>query len=218
MILPLDTFLSASTNDMVSEFVSWRTYLADSLPHGHLPLWNSITYGGYPFLGGFESAVLYPPNLLSLSLSLCLPLPRALNFSMLLHLVTLGWGIEATGQASWPKSVGGKSGRIFWHPSFRSGLSHIYAGHLPALCTMNWAPWLFLGLETWIWHNFWPDWPRRASGNRDGNADFFHQCTQGEVRSIPQLVGRWPSPMQQSMRSGIDFQSITNGVSKPRIE
>ena len=68
MILPLDTFLSASTNDMVSEFVSWRTYLAESLPHGHLPLWNSITYGGYPFLGGFESAVLYPPNLLSLSL------------------------------------------------------------------------------------------------------------------------------------------------------
>jgi len=68
MILPLDTFLSASTNDMVSEFVSWRTYLADSLPHGHLPLWNSITYGGYPFLGGFESAVLNPPNLLSLSL------------------------------------------------------------------------------------------------------------------------------------------------------
>src|SRR5262249_17771637 len=32
MVLPLDTFLSASTIDMVSEFVSWRTYPAESLP------------------------------------------------------------------------------------------------------------------------------------------------------------------------------------------
>ena len=28
---------------------------------------------------------------------------------------------------------------------------HIYAGHLSNLCTMAWAPWIFLGLETWIW-------------------------------------------------------------------
>jgi hypothetical protein len=32
MVLPLDTFLSASTIDMVSEFVSWPTYPAESLP------------------------------------------------------------------------------------------------------------------------------------------------------------------------------------------
>ena len=32
MVLPLDTFLSASTIDMVSEFVSWRTCPAENLP------------------------------------------------------------------------------------------------------------------------------------------------------------------------------------------
>src|SRR5208282_159800 len=78
LVLPSDILLSAINTDMVSEFVSWRGYLADSLRHGHLPLWNSFTYGGQPFLGGFESAVLYPPNLLFL----CLPLARALNFSI----------------------------------------------------------------------------------------------------------------------------------------
>src|SRR6516164_5544161 len=90
LALPSDTFLSASNTDMVSEFVSSRAYLAESMRHGHLPLWNPFTYAGQPFLGGFESAVLYPPNLLFL----CLPLARALNFLLLVHLVILGWGME----------------------------------------------------------------------------------------------------------------------------
>jgi hypothetical protein len=79
LVLPSGTLLSASNTDMISEFVSSRAYPAESLHHGHLPLWNPFTYAGQPFLGGFESAVLYPPNLIFL----CLPLARALNFSML---------------------------------------------------------------------------------------------------------------------------------------
>ena len=47
---------SASNTDMVSEFVSWRAYLADSLRHGHLPLWNFFTCRGKSFLGVSNSA------------------------------------------------------------------------------------------------------------------------------------------------------------------
>ena len=56
LVLPSDILLSASNTDMVSEFASWRAYLADNLRHGHLPLWNFFTYGGQSFLGVSNSA------------------------------------------------------------------------------------------------------------------------------------------------------------------
>jgi hypothetical protein len=147
MILPAGTILSASMGDMLYEFVPSRAFLADSLRHGYLPLWNPYTYAGQPFLGGFESAVFYPLNLLFL----VLPLDRAINFSMLLHLVILGWGVErwATrrGLNPWAAGLIG----FFVAPFTGAVFPHIYAGHLSNLCTMAWAPWIFLGLESWTW-------------------------------------------------------------------
>ena len=143
-ILPSGALLAGRDTDMASEFVSWRAFLADSLRHGHIPLWNPYTYGGQPFLGGFESAVLYPPNLLFV----VLPLAPALNFSILLHLILLGFGMERwarnRGLQPWAAGLAGVvvplSGSVF---------PHIFAGHLSNLCTMAWTPWIFLGLESW---------------------------------------------------------------------
>src|SRR5262249_6821252 len=73
----------------------------------------------------------------------------ALNFSMLLHLVILGWGTERwisrRGLNPWAAGLAG----LFVMPLSGAVFPHIYAGHLPALCTMAWAPWIFLGLEMW---------------------------------------------------------------------
>ena len=143
-LLPSDALIADRNTDMVGEFVAWRAFLADSLRHGHLPLWNPYTYSGQPFIGGFESAVLYPPNLLFA----ITPLAPALNFSLLLHLILLGWGMErwarARGLHPWAAALAGLvmplSGPVF---------PHIFAGHLSNLCTMAWAPWIFLGLESW---------------------------------------------------------------------
>jgi len=137
-----DSLLTASGTDTISEFVAWRAYLADSLRSGHIPLWNPYTYGGQPFLGGFESAVLYPPNLLFV----VMPLGPALNFSVFLHLILLGWGMQrwATqrGLGPWAAGLAG-----FILPLSGAVFPHVYAGHLSNLCTMAWAPWIFLGLE-----------------------------------------------------------------------
>jgi hypothetical protein len=145
LLLPSGTILSAAASDMLSEFVSSRAYLADSLRHGYLPLWNPYTYAGQPFLGGFESAVLYPLNLVFV----VLPLAQAINLSILLHLVILGWGFErwAThrGLDPWAALLTG----FFVLPFSGAVFPHIYAGHLSNLCTMAWAPWIFLGLEKW---------------------------------------------------------------------
>jgi len=146
LALPPDTVLSASARftDMVFQFMSSRAFLADSLRHGHLPLWNPYTYGGQPFLGGFESAVLYPPNLIFL----CLPVAPAINFSIVLHLVILGWGMErwAAARGLDPRAAA-LAGIVL--PLSGAVFPHIYAGHLSNLCTMAWAPWIFLGLEKW---------------------------------------------------------------------
>jgi hypothetical protein len=140
-VLPQNVLLTAKGTDTISEFVAWRAFLADSLRAGHIPLWNPYTYGGQPFLSGFESAVLYPPNLLFV----VMPLGPALNFSVLLHLIILGWGMNR-----WAKQRGlgapaaALAGMVV--PLSGAVFPHVYAGHLSNLCTMAWAPWIFLGL------------------------------------------------------------------------
>ncbi|HUB65907.1 MAG TPA: hypothetical protein VL981_00315 [Candidatus Methylacidiphilales bacterium] len=145
LLLPSQLLLSSPGTDLVQNYVASRAFAARTMAAGHLPLWNPFTYAGQPFLGGFESAVLYPPNLLFL----CLPLAPALNFSMLLHLIILGWGMERwavrRGLHPWAAGLAGivlpLSGPVF---------PHLYAGHLSNFCTMAWAPWIFLGFESWV--------------------------------------------------------------------
>jgi hypothetical protein len=145
LILPHDLLICDKDTDMISGFVASRGFLADSFSHGHLPLWNPYNYAGQPFLAGFESAVLYPPNLMFL----VLPLACALNFSILLHLVILGWGMER-----WACNRGFHPGASalagFMMPLTGAVFPHIYAGHLSNLSSMAWAPWIFLGLEKWV--------------------------------------------------------------------
>ena len=146
LLLPGGLILASYDTDIIQQFAASRAFAAQTIAAGHLPLWNPYTYGGQPFLGGFESAVLYPPNLIFL----LLPLARALNFSLLFHLILMGWGMErwaarrglsdgAAALAGWILPL---SGAVF---------PHVYAGHLSNLSTMAWAPWLFLGLEKWTW-------------------------------------------------------------------
>jgi hypothetical protein len=146
-LLPQDTILAAPHTDLTRQFVAWRAFAFDSLRMGDMPLWNPYTYAGQPFLGGFQSGLLYPPNLIFL----LLPLVRAINFSMLLHLAIAGWGMSrwASGRGLHPAAalLAGLalplSGPVF---------PHVYAGHLSNLCTLAWAPWAIAGLEDWWWH------------------------------------------------------------------
>jgi hypothetical protein len=147
LLVPAGQVFSGSFTDLGAQFASWRAFAASSLKAGHLPLWNPYTFSGEPFLGGYQSALFYPPNLIFLFL----PLERALDFSMLLHLVILGWGMYrwAIRRGSHPLSAAlcglalPLSGPVF---------PHMYAGHLSNLCAMAWAPWLMDGLERWWKH------------------------------------------------------------------
>ncbi len=134
--------LSSSQADLFLHFVAWRQFAFDQLRHGHLVLWNPYYLCGSPFLGNFESALLYPPNWFYL----IMPLAPAIKFGIILHVLAAGFFTYL-----WANHRG-------LHPvaSFVAGtvfmfggayFLHLYAGHLPNLCVMVWAPLLFLSID-----------------------------------------------------------------------
>jgi hypothetical protein len=141
-LLPKDLFLSSPDTDLIGQLAAWRAFAADSIRAGHFPLWNPYAYAGQPFLGDFQSAELYPPNVIFLFL----PLAQAVNLSFLLHLLLLGWGmgywVTRRGNHPLAGALAGLaialSGPVFMR---------LFAGHLANICTMAWAPWLFCALE-----------------------------------------------------------------------
>ena len=79
--------LSNNASDIVKQFFYWRDFGFSQLKHGNLALWNPHIFSGAPFLGGFQSALLYPPNVLYL----ILPVSKAINISIALHVLLIGF-------------------------------------------------------------------------------------------------------------------------------
>lgn len=130
--------------DLPAQFLPWRKFGFDELRHGNLALWNPHIYGGAPYFGGFQSALLYPPNWLHL----ILPVGLAINWINALHVFAAGyftnlWSRDR-GLSVWASMLAGTmfmfSGAFYLR---------IYAGHLPHLAIMVWAPLLFLAID-WV--------------------------------------------------------------------
>lgn len=146
-----ENILSARDADLTQQFLHARGFGFGELKQGHLPLWNPYIYGGLPFLGDFQSALLYPPNLIFL----ILPLGLALNWSFGLHLFILALGMYLwavlKGLRPVAAFVAGVAGMF-------SGtvLLHIFAGHLSNVCSVAWVPFLFAGIDMWLARRQWP--------------------------------------------------------------
>lgn len=134
--------LSSDQADLFLHFAVWRQFALDQLRLGHFPLWNPHYLCGSPFLGNFESALLYP----FFWLGVLVDLPLALNLSLVGHVLLAGfltflWGRNR--DISFSGSL--LSGIVFmWGGAF---FLHLYAGHLPNLTVMAWAPFYFLSLD-----------------------------------------------------------------------
>lgn len=142
LVTPRPVVLGMRDEDMFKQFVYWRDFGFRELSRGNLPLWNPHIFTGCPYVGGFQSAMFYPPNLIFL----ILPLAAAINVSFVLHVYLLGlFGY------CW-------SARRGMHPlgSFLAGcmlmfcgavFAHMYPGHLPHICAMAWAPLVFVAID-----------------------------------------------------------------------
>ncbi len=137
--------LGAQDTDLYLQFVSWRDFGFRELAKGNIPLWNPHIYGGQPYFGGMQAALLYPVNWLFLVL------PPVLAFNW-----TIAIGVWMLGSFMW-----------LW--AWRRGLSplaafvaatlvmfsgphflHIHAGHVTNLPAMTWVPLIFLAIDEWL--------------------------------------------------------------------
>ena len=134
--------LSQLGTDLSSQFVHWRYFGFSQLKQGVLPLWNPHIFSGTPYVGGFQSAMFYPLNLLYV----ILPLATAINYSIAIHVFLLGffmylWVINRG--LSQVSALFAGMFAIFCGAFF----PHIYPGHLPNLCVMPWVPLLFYSMD-----------------------------------------------------------------------
>ncbi len=134
--------LGHSASDLFLQYYAWRDFGFRELAKGNLALWNPHIFSGAPYLGGMQGAQLYPPNWIFL----ILPLPVAINWSIALHVFAIGAFMFL-----WMKQRG-----LTASASFLAGIlvmfsgaffTHIFAGHLPQLCAMSWAPLIFCSID-----------------------------------------------------------------------
>ena len=139
---PRAVLLAQQGTDLSAQFVYWYEFGFGQLAKGNLALWNPHIFSGMPFFGGFQSALLYPPNWLYL----VLPIAKAINVSIALHVLLAGFFLYL-----WTYHRGLHPAAcllssilyMFSGPFFL----HIYAGHLPHLAAMAWAPLLFCAID-----------------------------------------------------------------------
>src|SRR5690606_29061846 len=69
LFTPIDAdVLSLREGDFSGQFVAFFSYQVERLGEGEVPLWNPYNYAGHPFLADTQSAVFYPPRLLTVAL------------------------------------------------------------------------------------------------------------------------------------------------------
>ncbi len=79
------------SGDFVDQFYVFSVFEARQLLTGHLPLWNPYTYSGHPFLADVQSAIFYPPSLLTILVSAPWGFPiYALELEVILHVFLAG--------------------------------------------------------------------------------------------------------------------------------
>ncbi|MEE9513979.1 MAG: YfhO family protein [Anaerolineales bacterium] len=122
------------------QFVPWHKFALEVLKTGHLPLWNPLLGMGAPLLANYQSALLYPPNLL---LFLFGP-EYGHGVLVTLHLIWAGIGM-----ALLVRRLGlGRLSQVI------AGLSYSLSGYLVArtwFISINhaaaWLPWIIYATE-----------------------------------------------------------------------
>lgn len=83
--------VSLEEGDFSGQFYAFGAYQARRILAGEVPLWNPYNYGGHPFLADVQTAVFYPPRLLTIFLSAALPPYRWTYGALQLEAVAHFW-------------------------------------------------------------------------------------------------------------------------------
>ncbi len=123
------------------QFYPWREFAISELRAGRLPLWNPYNGGGAPLLANYQSALLYPSNLLSF---LIVPGPQAMGLLALAHLFWAGLGAYLYGRALGLTPFACAVGMLAYA---LNGAVVARLGTQPMMDVASWLPWLLLTAE-----------------------------------------------------------------------
>ena len=129
--------LMSYSGDALRLFLPGLDLYRNSMYHGVIPLWNPYMRMGTPFLASFQSAVLYPPQLVSLLFSDPI---RALNFGSFLSILWFSFGaylfgLRALKLARFPSLMMGVA-------LGASGFVGAHIDHVNQLAAISWIPWI----------------------------------------------------------------------------
>ena len=118
-----------------------KSFYAEALGQGRLPLWSPLIGTGMPLHAAAEVGSLYPLNLLAF---LVLPFSLALNWAILGNLLLAG-----TLLACYARQMGAcRGGAVFAAVTFGfSGFLIVHLKHTAMVASAAWAPLLLLLLE-----------------------------------------------------------------------
>lgn len=119
------------------QFWPWRTFAAQELRAGRLPLWNPYSGNGTPLLADHQSAVLYPLNLIFW----VLPVERAMGLSLVLHAIVAGVTTYALARELGLTRCGGTVAALAF---MLSGYMVARGSFLTEVSALPWLPLLWL--------------------------------------------------------------------------
>ena len=122
-------------------FYPLRSYIAETVGQGRLPLWNPYLFAGTPYLANPQTAVFYPGTWLFAVLDV--PRAYALNFLGHLWIAAVGVLRVRAGVAG----AGARGGMIGGAAFAFSGFMNGQAGHINQFSVAAWLPAVALALD-----------------------------------------------------------------------
>jgi hypothetical protein len=142
LLLPGDHVLSSPRGDVAYYFARIRAFAVEEMLRGNLPLWNPYIFSGTPLLGGFQAALLYPPNLIYA----VLPLAKAIDLDAAFHVFLTGFFSFA-----WVRNRGVGAPGAFFAGALASFCGaawlRVYAGQLTLVAANAWTPLVWLAVD-----------------------------------------------------------------------
>ena len=147
VLVPVGTFWSALVGPRsLAPGDGYRAYLplhivaARIWRSGHIPVWNSFEFAGYPMLAFAQTGVLYPPNLLMV----LFPSIRGYAVLVVLHFAIAGVGAYLLAR----RLTGDNAAAAVAAAAFGlSGFFFAHIGHHAIVASAAWLPWCFYGFE-----------------------------------------------------------------------
>jgi hypothetical protein len=135
-----------ASGDFGYQFYAFASYKAARLHAGQLPLWSPYALGGHPFLADIQSAVFYPPGLLTMLVTALTGFSyQALQLEAILHLPVAAIGMYLLALRLTDSRIGAwVAACAFTFSAYLTGYPML---QLAILETVAWTPLILLALD-----------------------------------------------------------------------